>query len=177
MLLIRQSMLLLFVLLFVVTGKSIASSSEYIAAVLQHTHVKGNTTVLAEKFANLKIFGDYLVIAKSQGAQILVTPEVGIGHHEVSRAKNAEFGEHITNDIPSNPCETNDPNSPITNAASCMAKNMSMDFVIGTIDLQPCTEPHQDCPSDNRFVYNTALAFNASGYLVAKYHKYHLYLR
>jgi hypothetical protein len=82
-----------------------------------------------------------------------VTPEVGLGHDERSRAHNAAFGERITNDIPSNPCLQNNSLSPATNRASCIARNNGVALVVGTIDLQPChTAPNVTCPSDGQFV-------------------------
>ncbi len=98
-----------------------------------------------------------------------MTPEVGLGHDERSRDRNAAFGETITNRIPSNPCTENSTLSPATNRASCLARQHGMALVIGTIDLQPCTRNDTNCPSDGHFIYNTALAFDARGNLVAKY--------
>ncbi len=54
------------------------------------------------------------------------------------RRANARFGERITNAIGSNPCHDQDPASPATNAASCLALKHGMVLVVGTIDLQPC---------------------------------------
>lgn len=184
------------VLCLVALLAGLCAAASYRAAVLQHTHIAVGATPLQVKLNNLDAYAEQMVAAKAQGAHLLVTPEVGLGedseggvshsrgptlpppagHDERSRAHNAAFGEHITNTVPSNPCEEASPLSPATNAASCLAAKVGMALVVGTVDLQPCNRTlDAQCPSDGRYIFNTGLAFDAQGTLVAKYHKYHLF--
>jgi predicted amidohydrolase len=165
----KRKMLFLLVLCFAALGHG------YVAAVLQHTHSKTGASPLEVKLNNLRIYAAEMEKAKLQGnVDIFVTPEVGLGHDEISRSANKRFGERIPSAGGPIPCFKNDSSSPTTNAASCLARAQGMALVVGTIDLQPCSN-ETACPSDGLMVYNTALVFDETGALVAKYHKYHLF--
>lgn len=43
------------------------------------------------------------------------------------------------------------------------------------IDRQPCNKTDPKCPSDNQYLFNTAVLFDRNGSLIAKYHKMHLF--
>jgi hypothetical protein len=55
----------------------------YTAAVLQHTHISVGDTPLDVKLNNLLAFDR--VMSTMPGVDLLVTPEVGLGHDERSR--------------------------------------------------------------------------------------------
>lgn len=108
------------------------------------------------------------------------------------RAGLYAYGE----EVPPNPGPTGTPVLPCTDPAladrvvlrnlSCMARAHSMVLVANIVDVQPCsssplapTEQQQaadskPCPPDGHFLFNTDVAFDEQGRLVAKYHKSHL---
>ena len=147
----------------------------YRAAVLQHTHFKVANGPQATMLANLKAYDDAMGRAGAE-VDIFVTPEVGLGHDELGRHDNAEYGETIP--APGSIfCLTgNRTSTPVMVEASCVARRRGTALVIGTIDLRTCIESSDPaCPSDGRYIYNTALVFDAEGRLIAKYWKYHLF--
>jgi pantetheine hydrolase len=55
-----------------------------------------------------------------------------------------------------------------------MARNNSIYVVADMGDIQSCSK-QINCPSDGFYQFNTAVIFDESGNLVAKYHKMHLF--
>ena len=59
---------------------------------------------------------------------------------------------------------------------SCMARRYRLYLVANMGSVEPCSKASdRDCPNDGRYQYNTNVAFDASGRLVAKYRKYHTF--
>lgn len=83
-----------------------------------------------------------------------------------------------------NPCLENAKNTLILYTLSCMARKNNMYVVADMGDKQPCDGTCdaneiesciQKCPEDGILMYNTAVAFDREGYLVARYHKTQTY--
>ncbi|CAG5123943.1 unnamed protein product [Candidula unifasciata] len=129
---------------------------------------------------NLHVFATQAAEAKAQGADILVFPEDGIYGTQFTRESVYNFLEQIPKPLASawSPC--GDPslhqNTEVLHDLSCIARNNSLYLVANMGDKQPCnvrTDPK--CPKDGRYQYNTNVAFDPNGTLVARYHKYHLF--
>lgn len=112
----------------------------------------------------------------SKRPQIFVFPEYGIYGSAIlstNRDNVLNYLEYLA--VGSTPCDSLDSNSPIQNFASCMAKKHEITLVLNMGDVEKCTAGSA-CPSaDGRLQYNTQVAFNEQGKILAKYHKHNLY--
>lgn len=62
----------------------------------------------------------------------------------------------------------------IVKRVACMAKNHNITVVVNMGEVQYCNGK-SGCPADGRLQFNTQIAVNEKGFLLAKYHKTHLY--
>ncbi|NWT85668.1 VNN1 Pantetheinase, partial [Lanius ludovicianus] len=66
--------------------------------------------------------------------------------------------------------------APVQERLSCMARNNSIYVVANIGDKKPCNSSDPECPSDGHYHYNTDVVFDPQGKLVARYHKYNLFI-
>ncbi|NXF73716.1 VNN1 Pantetheinase, partial [Sclerurus mexicanus] len=66
--------------------------------------------------------------------------------------------------------------APVQERLSCMARNNSIYVVANIGDKKLCNSSDPSCPSDGRYQYNTDVVFDPEGKLVARYHKYNLFM-
>lgn len=127
---------------------------------------------------NLNLYERAAVKAKENDADILVVPEDGIIFSEVSRNETLQFGEVIPN-YPTQMCQFQYARShPIVHRLACIARSNRLYLEANVIDIQPCPSAGKmACTKfrDGLFAYNTAVLFDRSGTLLAKYHKMHLF--
>jgi predicted amidohydrolase len=153
----------------------------------------------ALNLANLQRFEPFVEQAKANGSQIIVFPEYGLtgdgvsdasGQFDFSRDGVENFTEPIPEPSPLVLCNSaSSVTHPVSSAASCLAKKHAIVLVINFLDRIPCSPPTAGagnssgggegagdalCP-DGRHQFNTAVAFDESGAIIAKYHKRHLY--
>ena len=77
-----------------------------------------------------------------------------------------------------NPCKKPNkyPNTEFQRRLSCMAKKYKLFLVANMGSVEPCTSINDtDCPTDGRYQYNTNVAFDSNGLLVARYRKHHTF--
>ncbi|KAH3874940.1 pantetheinase-like isoform X1 [Dreissena polymorpha] len=129
---------------------------------------------------NIRVYQEQTKIAALKGANIIVFPEDGIfGMFLRTRELLFPFMEYIPEpELSWNPCEhpTMYPETEIQLALSCMARDNNIYLVANIGDKQPCnvlTDP--SCPHTGYYQYNTNVAYDTRGTLVAKYHKYNLF--
>ncbi|XP_054153995.1 pantetheinase-like, partial [Oppia nitens] len=160
--------------------EQIKGSDCFRAAVYEHQYL-GNKSVdkpndIIQK--NLLVYKQVANKAKQYGSNILVFPEDGIIDPSYTRPIVSTFAERIPDPLKGvhNLCEKPDPLLPITVALSCLARDNGMYIVADYGDRQDCTiGTDKHCPTDGYYLYNTAVAFDPRGALVAKYHKRHLW--
>lgn len=129
---------------------------------------------------NLQAYSDAAEKASIEGAQIIVFPEDGL--HNVAQINNVsrDVVHMIAEPVPDasssiNPCF--DPqyvSRTILRTLSCVALENKIYVIATMVDVVKCTN-ETNCPSDGVFLYNTQVAFNNNGTLIAKYHKQHLF--
>uniref|UniRef100_A0A8C8AR67 CN hydrolase domain-containing protein n=1 Tax=Otus sunia TaxID=257818 RepID=A0A8C8AR67_9STRI len=158
-----------------------------IAAVYEHSVVLSEGTevpvspeealVLMDK--NMAILEAAIKEAARQGAHIIVTPEDGIYGWVFTREKIYPYLEDIP-DPEVNWILCADPGrfapSPVLERLSCLARNNSIYVVANMGDKKPCNSSYPRCPSDGHYHYNTNVVFDSEGKLVARYHKYNLFV-
>ncbi|NXV27723.1 BTD Biotinidase, partial [Rissa tridactyla] len=159
----------------------------YVAAVYEHESILSpDPTALVDRRSalelmgrNLDIYEQQVVAAARQGAQIIVFPEDGIHGFNFTRSSIYPYLDFIvpSHSVKWNPCREpylfND--TEVLQRLSCMALKNKIFLVANLGTKQPCehTDPH--CPSDGRYQFNTNVAFNDDGMLVATYRKHNLY--
>ena len=99
---------------------------------------------------------------------------------EYTRDNVSQFAEEVDdphNGNRHNPCEEpqNYNTRPILYRLSCMAKTNAIYIVADMGDFVKCNTTDPKCPKDGHYLFNTAVAFDTEGYLVAKYHKMQLF--
>uniref|UniRef100_A0A8C0HRB1 Biotinidase n=1 Tax=Buteo japonicus TaxID=224669 RepID=A0A8C0HRB1_9AVES len=170
----------------VVLGR-VKKEGHYVAAVYEHESILSpNPTVLVDRQSalelmgrNLDIYEEQVVAAARQGAQIIVFPEDGIHGFNFTRSSIYPYLDFVlhSRSVKWNPCREpylfND--TEVLQRLSCMALKNKIFLVANLGTKQPCeyTDPH--CPTDGRYQFNTNVAFNDDGMLVATYRKHNLY--
>ncbi len=139
------------------------------------------TSATTRMMSNLVGFEVAVKSAKEEGVQIIVFPEDGIiGGGFLSREQLLLFLEMVP-DVPSskpiNPCvDSSFQDRPILKKLSCLAREYEIVVVANMGDKQPChTSPNRTCPPNGWYQFNTNVAFDGDGTLLAKYHKKHLF--
>eukprot|EP01100_Stratorugosa_tubuloviscum_P014809 TRINITY_DN810_c0_g6_i1.p1 TRINITY_DN810_c0_g6~~TRINITY_DN810_c0_g6_i1.p1 ORF type:complete len:503 (+),score=185.92 TRINITY_DN810_c0_g6_i1:42-1550(+) len=162
-------------------------NSSYIGAVVEFSPIYSMNQKLNKKQAleimqqNLNEYENLTKIAKeTSNGQIIVFPEYGLtGSYFTDRNSVFPYLQIVPDPKQSTiiPCE--DPilqfTSPILSQASCIAKKYNIIIVLVLGEIEFCTKCKQNCPEDNRFQFNTQIAFSETGQLIARYRKSHLY--
>eukprot|EP01112_Ceratiomyxa_fruticulosa_P008479 TRINITY_DN2198_c0_g1_i2.p1 TRINITY_DN2198_c0_g1~~TRINITY_DN2198_c0_g1_i2.p1 ORF type:complete len:551 (-),score=116.62 TRINITY_DN2198_c0_g1_i2:51-1520(-) len=166
------------------------SSIEYIAAVVDHNAVyNANPNITKQEAlkvmnANVDIYEQHIKNATLQSAQIIVFPEDGLyGAAFQTRDQVLPFLESIpdvnqTSRMIVNPCMNASFTSlPILQRLSCLALKYNIVIVANMGDVHYCNPNNSSgpCPADGRWQFNTDVVFDEKGYLIARYHKSHLY--
>ena len=112
-------------------------------------------------------------------------PEYGVSTWIIGRKAGHLFGEEIPDLSTSNdhkvicPCSTSTPSQDLEvfHKLSCIAKENTIMVAANIADKQPCDRSNDpNCPENDFYQFNTEVVFNKTGCLVAKYHKYNLFL-
>ncbi|XP_078503160.1 pantetheine hydrolase VNN2-like [Lissotriton helveticus] len=164
----------------------VSASAGFRAAVYEHVAFIQNDTATCVTAAgalelmnkNMDTLETAIKSAAKQNAQIIVTPELAIYGWGFTRQTIFPYLENIPDpDVNWIPCT--DPNrfgpAPVQERLSCMAKTNNIYVVANVGDKKPCNLSKDSCPEDGQFFYNTLVAFDSRGKLVARYHKYHLF--
>ncbi|XP_027890999.1 biotinidase [Xiphophorus couchianus] len=177
------------VLLLFCLGETESAGDSYMAAVYEHRVILNpnprvpvtRREALIHMQKNLDIYEEQAAKAAQQGVQILVFPEDGIHGFNFTRSSISGYLETIPDPQEEswNPCTEPDKynNTEVLQRLSCMARRNNLYLVANMPDLQPCplkTAP-STCPPDGHWQFNTNVAFNSDGLLVARYHKYNLF--
>jgi len=172
--------------LLVYTCTAITSTpTEYKAAAVQFTAVGTITaTAASNNRASFDAFDAITADAAHAGVQVIVFPEAVLWHWglhhpgtQPQAARDSIFGGYaeLLPEVGSNPCTAVSAvqGNGIAQRLSCIARRHRIVLVANPIDIINCTSTDPLCPPDNHFLYNTAVAFDEHGVLVAKYHKRH----
>lgn len=157
----------------------------FTAAVFEHRPRGINETGKQEIVENLKFYEKAATVAAEKGADIILFNEFGLFEYKKDRAVIRNFMEHVPDPQKGNfnPCIDKKDNL-ILPALSCMARKHKMYVVANMGDVQHCDEfcdasevkgCKAKCPIDQVLMYNTDVAFDREGNLIARYHKMHPY--
>ncbi|XP_059478887.1 vanin-like protein 1 [Neocloeon triangulifer] len=160
----------LFLVFFALAIRHSQAQSSYVAAVVEFYSLGGTFR------QNIGKYEDLIADAKSQAAEIIVFPEYGLTTTAVSQSRSLciNVGQEVPA-LDSNPCLdfNNDTiNTEALKRLSCAARNNSIYVVANLIERQFCGP---QCAQDNYLIYNSNVAFDANGTLVARYRKFNLY--
>ena len=161
------------------------SPNHYVASVVEYSPIMSfdpQTQQSAQQImlTNLDQYDSFMQEAKRRGTQIIVFPEDGLyGAYFPTRDWAYPYLEQLpTSGFPLAICNVSAfADRPVLGRAACLALAHQMYLVLSMGDLQPCSRSSADpgCPADGRYQYNTAVAFDPLGRLVAAYHKTNLY--
>ena len=163
---------------------SLASASDfYTAAVVEFspslaadngTAIVSRTEALSIMIKNLARLEAHVASATNQGAQIVVFPEdslygiFGGQHGNPTREMVAPYCEQVPIPMGAALCDVETPSVSVLSYASCMAKKYGVVIVMTMAAAEPCTRvADPNCPSDGQYQFNTQLAFNESGSILA----------
>ncbi|KAM9316679.1 pantetheinase-like [Gastrophryne carolinensis] len=163
------------------------TSEKFVAAVYEHVVIlpEDTMTPVSKQEAldlmnkNMNVLEKAVKMASEQGAHLIVTPEDGIYGWVFTRQTIAPYLEDIP-DPSVNWIPCTDPErygqAPVQTRLSCMAKHNSIYVVANIGDKKLCDISDTGCPDDGQYNYNTAVVYDSQGKLVARYHKYNLFL-
>ncbi|XP_015915748.2 vascular non-inflammatory molecule 3 [Parasteatoda tepidariorum] len=160
----------------------------FTAAVLEHRPRTDNTSQESPIdiiSSNLKIFEKAIPLAAKKGADIIVFNEYGLYQHVTNKDRLKEFAENIPDPRKRkyNPCLDKEYHTFILSSLSCYAREYNIYIVANFGNIQTCSDTCDanridectNCPKDGVRIYNTNVAFDREGSLVARYHKTHTY--
>ena len=133
---------------------------------------------------NLQVYSESAERAAEEGSEIIVFPEEGLFVANQATDAKLTLRESIrllSEDVPDpkdgpvNPCtqEKQLKDRPILQSLACIARTNSIYLVASLTDVKKCKK--KNCSEDGYLMYNTQVAFDRRGYLIGRYHKYHLY--
>ncbi|KAM6407380.1 LOW QUALITY PROTEIN: pantetheinase-like [Pluvialis apricaria] len=178
--------------LLVLSALEVCALNSYIAAIYKPNVVLSEDTevpvspeealMLMDK--NTAILEVAIKESARQGAHIIVTPEDGIYGWVFTRETIYPYLEDIADPrLVWIPCA--DPGkvssllfapSPVLERLSCLARNNSIYVVANMGDKKLCNSSDPRCPSNGHYQFNTNVVFDPKGKLVARYHKYNLFV-
>ncbi|XP_062981781.1 pantetheinase-like [Elgaria multicarinata webbii] len=176
-----------FFLFILLLDRRVFALDKYIAAVYEHAVISPNLTIkpvspeeaLKLMNKNIDILEEAIKRAAKQGAHIIVTPEDGIFGFGFTRETLFPYLEDIP-DPEANWIPCTDPkrfgSAPVQERLSCLAKDNSIYVVANIGDKKPCNVTDIKCPRDGHYQYNTNVVFDSDGKLVARYHKFNLFM-
>ncbi|NWV71493.1 VNN1 Pantetheinase, partial [Malurus elegans] len=181
------SQALLPAVVFALAALQALASDTFLAAVYEHAVILPQLThepvshsdALALMNKNMDVLEGAIKEAAQKGARIIVTPEDGVYGWLFTRESIYPYLEYVPDPVVDwIPCT--DPSrfgpAPVQERISCMARNNSIYVVANIGDKKPCNSSDPECPSDGRYQYNTDVVFDPQGKLVARYHKYNLFV-
>jgi len=151
-----------------------ADASSYLGAVVEHA-VQGSADASLEAVLNenLDIYESLIARAADYGAQVIVFPEFGLAPVDDSNRTALAF---VAESVPSpeEAVQMRQPYSktlqPILARLSAAAKKHALPVLVNMVDSVPCSSG-SDCADDGVYLYNTNVLLDATGALVARYHK------
>ncbi|XP_042319111.1 pantetheinase-like [Sceloporus undulatus] len=176
----------MFVFILVMGTRAFAMDT-YTAAVYEHAVILAKNPLepvsseeaLKLMNKNMDVLEEAIKSAAKQGAHIIVTPEDGIYGFGFTRETLYPYLEDIP-DPQVNWIPCTDPerfgSSPVQKRLSCLARHNSIYVVANIGDKKPCNSTDPKCPSNGHYQYNTDVVFDSDGKLVARYHKFNLFM-
>ncbi|XP_067128179.1 biotinidase-like [Centruroides vittatus] len=165
-------------LIVAINCQDVDDSDYYTAAVheqVKHNYQTDPTKKNIEK--NLVAYERVATTAGQHNVDLLVFPEYGI-FSSTKREVIIDNAQYVPDPKIEqwNPCLEPDRynNSYILEKLSCMAKQNNLVILANILSKVPCNDS-TDCPDDKFYFYNTNVAFNRSGLLIARYRKTHLH--
>ncbi|XP_021001032.2 biotinidase-like [Parasteatoda tepidariorum] len=169
---------------------SVLLCKEYFTAAVFEHQTRGSDEAVKNLQAamgrNLKLYAKAAKIASQNGADILLFNEYGLIDDPSNQEQLGRYAEIIPDPKKqkSNPCIEDHNNRIRLSTISCLARDNNLYVVANVIEAQECDyfchkndveNCASECPNDGVFIYNTNVAFDREGNLIAKYRKMHPY--
>lgn len=178
--------ILILLMLDVQVAGVIGQRSWYRAGVFQHVDPSNQERTLNDiMLESVSTYQEQAHRAALLGVYILVFPEYGVTGVSVptTRSEIRPYLQVLPSIEPGpepwNPCLESDAesfNSTILKSLSCTARTNDLILVVNLPTLVRCSPVDDDaCPSDGAYQFNTDVALDANGTVLATYHKINLY--
>ncbi|XP_046979207.1 vanin-like protein 3 [Schistocerca americana] len=150
---------------------------QYVAAVVEYPALGDPTKEDPQLVigANCERYIRFMRQARDQSADIIVFPECGLTSMNLPPTR--EQLRKVLTPIPelqNNPCD-DDTAAQVLRNLSCATREARMYTVINIAEIEECAN-RTGCPDDGALFYNTDVAFDRNGTIVAKYRKYNLFV-
>nr|XP_027197066.1 pantetheinase-like [Dermatophagoides pteronyssinus] len=123
---------------------------------------------------NFKIFINATILAKQHDVDLIVFPESGLMTGIRNRQMALQYSIQMPNKL-TGLCENiediYDLSVSILKRLSCLAMKYEIFIVAQMLDKQPCYKNETTECRDGYYIFNTAIMFDRTGQLIAKYHK------
>ncbi|XP_065342072.1 pantetheinase-like [Cloeon dipterum] len=159
-------------------GSDLVAKEHYGTITFQYTPVGWDQEELQFNIIEQNL--DRLSIDDTKGRKLMVFPEYALTTIKVKDDRKAAF--RLSQIVPSNGIilcdDAGDPEQDYlaVHRLSCLAQRLQIDLVANLVEKVACsaTETNQPCGSDGVLLYNTNVAFDKDGRLLAKYRKFNL---
>ncbi|GIX74706.1 pantetheinase [Caerostris extrusa] len=184
----QRKMILVLFYLSVFLPATVFGKDYFTAAVFEHRLQNFDAldkTPLEVKNSNLKYFKKAVEVSAQKGADIILFNEYGT-YFTRSRERLLSYAEYVPDPRIQkfNPCTKNNKDGHVLYTLSCLARENNIYIVANLVSMQSCDSTCDadqidscefNCPEDGVFFYNTDVAFDREGNIVARYHKVHPY--
>ncbi|KAG8319695.1 hypothetical protein J6590_086319 [Homalodisca vitripennis] len=155
---------------------AVKSGLSYTAAVVEFAPTQSDRGPADTLLDNAHRYIDIIKTAATHNANIVVFPECGLTTIKIPVVRQDIFPFLIElPEVGTNPCDLVDSHQ-VLQLLSCAAKHNAIYVVVNLSELAHCSVGETDCPPDGSLFYNTNIAFNKSGHIVARYRKTNLFI-
>ncbi|XP_046688641.1 vanin-like protein 2 isoform X2 [Homalodisca vitripennis] len=155
---------------------AVKSGLSYTAAVVEFAPTQSDHGPADTLLDNARRYIDIIKTAATHNANIVVFPECGLTTIKIPVVRQDIFPFLIElPEVGTNPCDLVDSHQ-VLQLLSCAAKHNAIYVVVNLSELAHCSVGETDCPPDGSLFYNTNIAFNKSGHIVARYRKTNLFI-
>lgn len=160
----------------VVLATALCSRAEYVASAVQMAPVGSFSQSPSANIEATQAMYEKLTVSSRQSGvrQMLVFPEAVIWPFGLTtRANMVLYANVIDGELGAFCGNASRPSQ--LQFLACMAQNYGVVVVANIIEQVICTSKLADCPPDGFFLFNTDVVFDENGFMLAKYHKSHIF--
>ncbi|CAG0919699.1 unnamed protein product [Notodromas monacha] len=141
-----------------------------------------NQSVVDYMSANVAAYEDFVKIAAENMVDIIIFPEYGVTSLNLPADRGS--ARPYFQIVPAAagkiaPCDDfsdEQPDQIITRKLSCLARTGNIYLIANIAEVEACdAETDPECPNDKEYFFNTAVAFDRNGSVIARYRKINLY--
>ena len=153
-------------------SEEIYTKRDFKAAVIEYQPVPFNPQITAHDYLMQNVAKLKEYTTQNPHLDVLVFPEYGLTSTEVLNFNIDLYAQDLPETLDADPCSGNSSFWSILEHISCIVKTGKLYVIINLITRH--FRDYDGCDKDVCY-FNTALVFDRQGYIIAKYHKIHVY--